>query len=515
MNLPCHLVVVKGTEFFDAKQGRYVDFPVTDVLQMMGRAGRPQFDDTGVACVFVHEPKKTFYRKFLHEPFPVESSLQFQLHEHFNAEVASGTVTSVRDCVEYLTWTYYFRRLVMNPSYYGLQDSSPAGVQQHLTALSAAVVRDLHAHDCVTVDEEQDLLPTALGRIASYYYLHYRTVGLVKRRFEQIVEETAPESCVQQVVRILCDAYEFSELPVRHNEDELNRDMAADLPWPTAHMPMESPHTKAFLLLQAHFGRSALPISDYVNDTKSVLDQVPRVLNAMLDIAAEMSRELIVLALAKVSQMVVQGLWADSSELLQLPQVTVEIADRMAEQSVRTLRDAVSLTPEAAKVLFQNCTSQAKSSKGEAAQFLTALADLPCVSVAAARLRCLSQPMSDEVDLLAHSAPVGLVGEAAYELDCELLRSSRGVSLFTPRYSKGKSPSWWVVLVMASRDDRHSRVLLVKKIGAIAAKQVVKISLPFTVLQSEATGGHLTMHVMCDSVVGLDLRLDFPVSATA
>ena len=34
VNLPCHLVVVKGTEFFDGKTGRYVDFPVTDVLQV-------------------------------------------------------------------------------------------------------------------------------------------------------------------------------------------------------------------------------------------------------------------------------------------------------------------------------------------------------------------------------------------------------------------------------------------------------------------------------------------------
>ena len=85
---------------------------------MMGRAGRPQFDDTGVACVFVHEPKKNFYKKFLHEPFPVESSLHLQLINHINAEIASQTIFSIDDCVEYLTWTYYFRRLIMNPSYY-------------------------------------------------------------------------------------------------------------------------------------------------------------------------------------------------------------------------------------------------------------------------------------------------------------------------------------------------------------------------------------------------------------
>ena len=37
--------------------------PVTDVLQMMGRAGRPQYDQSGVAMVLVHDKKKTFYRK--------------------------------------------------------------------------------------------------------------------------------------------------------------------------------------------------------------------------------------------------------------------------------------------------------------------------------------------------------------------------------------------------------------------------------------------------------------------
>lgn len=42
---------------------------------MMGRAGRPQFDKHGVAVIMVHEPKKAFYKKFLYEPFPVESSL--------------------------------------------------------------------------------------------------------------------------------------------------------------------------------------------------------------------------------------------------------------------------------------------------------------------------------------------------------------------------------------------------------------------------------------------------------
>lgn len=50
--------------------------------------------------------------QFLYEPFPVESSLREQLHDHINAEIISGTISHKEDAVHYLTWTYMFRRLV-------------------------------------------------------------------------------------------------------------------------------------------------------------------------------------------------------------------------------------------------------------------------------------------------------------------------------------------------------------------------------------------------------------------
>ena len=40
---------------------------------MIGRAGRPQFDQKGIAVVLVQDIKKHFYKRFLYEPFPVES----------------------------------------------------------------------------------------------------------------------------------------------------------------------------------------------------------------------------------------------------------------------------------------------------------------------------------------------------------------------------------------------------------------------------------------------------------
>lgn len=52
--------------------------------------------------------------------------------------------------------------------------------------------------------------------------------------------------------------------------------MATELPWKVDHFALDSPHVKAQLLLQAHFARTPLPMSDYITDTKSVLDQAVR-----------------------------------------------------------------------------------------------------------------------------------------------------------------------------------------------------------------------------------------------
>lgn len=153
VNFPAHLVVIKGTEFFNAKIGRYEDMPITDVLQMMGRAGRPQFDTSGVAVVLVHDIKKNFYKKFLYEPFPVESSLLQVMPDHVNAEIVAGTIRTKSELLEYLTWTYFFRRLIQNPTYYNLPSLEKEDINAYLDSLSQATLDRLIDSYCIEYNE--------------------------------------------------------------------------------------------------------------------------------------------------------------------------------------------------------------------------------------------------------------------------------------------------------------------------------------------------------------------------
>lgn len=60
------------------------------------------------------------------------------------------------------------------------------------------------------------------------------------------------------------------------------------------------------MCIQAHFTRMDLPISDYITDTKSVLDQSIRVLQAMVDVAANGGWLQTSLSVMRLLQMIMQ-----------------------------------------------------------------------------------------------------------------------------------------------------------------------------------------------------------------
>ncbi len=121
LSVAAHLVIIMDTQYFEGKTHSYEDYPITDVIQMIGRANRPMDDPDSKCVLMCLATKKDFFKKFLFEPLPVESHLDQCLHDHFNAEIVTKTIENKQDAVDYLTWTFFYRRLTQNPNYYNLQ----------------------------------------------------------------------------------------------------------------------------------------------------------------------------------------------------------------------------------------------------------------------------------------------------------------------------------------------------------------------------------------------------------
>ena len=74
-------------------------------------------------------------------------------------------MTSKQDAMDYITWTYFFRRLVLNPSFYGLEDTSHDSINSFLSNLVERSVLDLEASYCLEIgNDETSLTPTTLGK---------------------------------------------------------------------------------------------------------------------------------------------------------------------------------------------------------------------------------------------------------------------------------------------------------------------------------------------------------------
>ena len=440
VNLPAHLVVVKGTQFFDAKIEGYKDMDLTDVLQMLGRAGRPQFDTSGIARIFTQDAKKDFYKHFLHTGFPVESSLHNVLGNHLGAEVSAGTIVTKQDALDYLTWTFFFRRLHKNPSYYGLEISAEEHnsiaaqtlANDYMVSLVDKSLEALADSSCVTLHSNGDVDSTALGKIMSYYYLSHITI-------RHLVTHAKRDASFTDVLSWMCSASEFDDLPVRHNEDLINAELAKNLPLDCASMgsmPMWDPHVKAFLLLQAYMSRIDLPISDYVGDQNSVLDQSIRIIQASIDVLTELGFFSSCKTMITLLQCIKSARWPTDDPASILPGIEPQTTSPSMTHIPPTLVSLASSRSSTQQILDSLSIPQSQRSQAQ-----RALAFLPYLK--------LTTPPSAPQTLI-----VSLTRISAHP-------SSSNFHVYSPRYPKSQSEGYFILAVDLVSDE----VVALKRVG--------------------------------------------------
>ena len=176
VNLPCYLVIVKGTVTWnDRGIQKYSDL---EIMQMLGRAGRPQFESSACAVILTRPEKEQHYNKMVSGKEILESCLHLNLIEHLNSEIALGTVSDITSAKKWLASTFMFVRLQKNPRHYQLEGQfEPHGYDEFLASICAKDIS--HLQEARLVFETPHYKCTEFGDAMARYYIKFDSMKTI------------------------------------------------------------------------------------------------------------------------------------------------------------------------------------------------------------------------------------------------------------------------------------------------------------------------------------------------
>eukprot|EP01068_Selenidium_serpulae_P010678 Selendium_serpulae@DN5511_c1_g2_i1.p1 len=490
-----HLVVIQDTKVFNGRDRRWTDYPIADVLQMMGRAGRPGEDTSAALVLLCQSSKKDYYKKFIYEPLPVESHLDQRLADHINAEVVLKTIENKQDAIDWLTWTLYYRRICKNPNYYELQGTTHQHLSDHLSGLVETTVEALETAQCISVENDVELAPLNLGLIAAFYYIRYVTIELFNKSLRANIKRRG-------LMELLSGAAELESIPIRVGEEETLRRIASTVNVRVSERDkINEPHIKSLLLLYAHIQRTPIT-ADLSSDQTFVLDNAVRLVQGMVDVISSVGWLQVAVLAMELSQMMVQATTPDDSLLRQLPHFSDAIINQAEKMSVKTVYDVINMENEDRETLLKDLTP------GQIADVAKACNRYPVIDVTYKLHHQQKKKGGDEDgDDQDDESSVLLPGQSTkitVSMTRDLEEEAVG-AVYAPFYPKEKEEQWWLVVGVPATNALNA----IKRLTV--TKQVSSVTLDFDA--PDAPGRHeMVLYLMSDSYLGCDLEYKFNVS---
>ncbi|GAA6006189.1 hypothetical protein JCM10207_000556 [Rhodosporidiobolus poonsookiae] len=314
VNLPAYAVVIKGTQVYDSGKGAFVDLSILDVLQIFGRAGRPQYEDQGVGYICTTNDKIDHYVSAITQQHPIESKFTEGLVDSLNAEVSLGTVTNMDEGVRWLGYSYLFVRMRKNPLVYGMtaaevEQDPLLGSKRHALINNAA--KRLVETQMLKYDTDLGTLTsTDLGRIAARYYIRDKSIEIFNKLFRPRMSEA-------DILALIASSVEFEQIQVRENEvEELKKLIETACPCQVKG-GTESSAGKVNVLLQTYISRAYVDDFALVSDMGYVSQNAGRIVRALLDIAMSKRWAPVSNVLLSMSKSIEKRMWPFAHPLAQ------------------------------------------------------------------------------------------------------------------------------------------------------------------------------------------------------
>jgi replicative superfamily II helicase len=349
VNLPARCVVIRDTKYHDPLEGD-VDISPLDVMQMLGRAGRPGYDDVGYGWVVCDRSDADRYRTLIREGKDIESHLAAELDSNLNAEIAMGTVDDLEDVLSWLETTFYYVRAQSKPAEYGFE-----GLRERVReTLDSLVDRGFVSMDGLRVE------PTSLGRLASKYYLDLATA----RRFHDLSEREYVD--VDAVLDAVAGASEFDSVSCRASETD-----AVDSVLAGVDTSLDGGNRKVLAICRASMSGSTP--TELRSDAWVIRQNALRLLAALREFLDTFAGPRAANLARRVEARVEHGVSRDAVGLTAVDGIGSRRAGRLSSAGLSTPADLVAAGPEE--------LTRADLSEGVAERVVTSAAALPAIEV--------------------------------------------------------------------------------------------------------------------------------------
>ncbi|ELP91076.1 activating signal cointegrator 1 complex subunit 3, helc1, putative, partial [Entamoeba invadens IP1] len=318
VNLPAHTVIIKGTEVFNSDKGCSDKISILDVLQMFGRAGRPQFDTEGAGIIITDKEGQQKYLAILGNMGKIKSTLMNGLSDHLNAEIVSGTVANMEEALQWFQYTYLYVCLKRSEGGVGYDD---------LNSLIGGTVRNLENLQMTLVNDETGMFsPTLLGRIASHYYV---TVESMFTFSEKLHEGMSMGSLLD----LVCSSNELKQLQkMREEEKKEMEEISRRVKWAIKGDDLAA--NKANILIQASLSHTVLENFTLISETLYANQNASRVTRALFELACIRSLSSEAINLLELTKMIDQQNWNTVHPLFQFKSLPVQVVLRLQTKHI-------------------------------------------------------------------------------------------------------------------------------------------------------------------------------------
>ncbi|KAK5958236.1 ATP-dependent DNA helicase MER3 [Knufia fluminis] len=483
INLPCYLVILKGTQSYT--DTGLQEYPSLEVMQMLGRAGRPQFETEACALILCLNDRVAKYEKMVAGEEVLESSLHQNLIEHLNAEIGIGTISSLTSAKQWLASTFLNVRLQRNPKYYNI-NSEDTGESSDDSLLKWCE-NDLHLlHEANMIGDIGILRCTEYGDAMARYCIKFDTM--------KTFMDAPAKAKGSDVLNILSQAVEFRDFRWKQGERGLFKELnkANEIRYPIQ-VNIDLPQHKISLLIQARLGSVQIG-KDSKNkitsgqrrqvemDTNSVIAHSKRLIRCMVDIFVQRNDSFAAKSALELARSLAAGVWDDTvMQLKQIPGIGDVSVRKLAAAGIKSIDAVLNSEPRRLEVVLSKNPPYSHD-------LLKKLADFPMLHITAKDSGKRLKPQKG----------------AEVKLQCQVGFLNNIVPL---RFGRIK----YSVLFLC--ETSYGELVDFRRFSPSRLKNSEEILLTALV---DRPGAKLRCHVMCDDIVGThkfaEVEVDCPAS---